>query len=49
MNGVDIGTVRELLNHKSMAMTLRYAHLAPSHKIQAVKVLDGLTDKAIGF
>jgi integrase len=40
MKGVDIMTVKELLGHKTLAMTLRYAHLAPSHKIRAVDVLD---------
>jgi site-specific recombinase XerD len=39
MGGVDINTVRELLGHKSIAMTLRYAHLAPEHKAAAVEVL----------
>ena len=31
MAGVDITTVKELLGHKTLTMTLRYAHLAPSH------------------
>lgn len=39
MAGVDLPTVRELLGHKTLTMTLRYAHLAPSHKAQAVSVL----------
>jgi integrase len=39
MAGVDINTVRELLGHKSIAMTLRYAHLAPQHKAAAVETL----------
>jgi site-specific recombinase XerD len=39
MAGVDLNTVRELLGHKSIAMTLRYAHLAPQHKAAAVEVL----------
>jgi len=35
---VSISTVRELLGHTSIAMTLRYAHLAPEHKAAAVDV-----------
>jgi len=40
MSGVDITTVKELLGHKTLTMTLRYAHLAPSHKAQAVEKLE---------
>ena len=40
MNGVDIKTVQELLGHASLAMTLRYSHLAPTHRTRAVQVLD---------
>lgn len=40
MAGVDLTTVRELLGHATLTMTLRYAHLAPSHKVKAVEVLD---------
>jgi site-specific recombinase XerC len=28
---LDLRTVQELDGHKSIAMTMRYAHLAPSH------------------
>lgn len=37
MAGVDLNTVRELLGHRSITMTLRYAHLAPEHKAAAVE------------
>jgi integrase len=40
MASVDITTVKELLGHKDIKMTLRYAHLAPSHKVKAVDILD---------
>jgi integrase len=42
MAGQDITTVKELLGHKTLTMTLRYAHLAPSHKVKAVEVLDSV-------
>jgi integrase len=40
MAGVDIRTIQELLGHQSLAMTLRYAHLSPAHKRDAVRHLE---------
>ena len=50
MAGVDLATVKEILRHKSISMTLRYAHLSPDHKRSAVEALSealtAKTDKA---
>ena len=40
MKGADLNTVRELMGHADMKMTLRYAHLTPESKLQAVKLLN---------
>lgn len=40
MAGVDLTTVKELLGHKTLTMTLRYSHLAPAHMVKAVDVLN---------
>ncbi len=40
MKGVDLASVQKLLGHKSILMTMRYAHLAPGHTSKAVRVLD---------
>ena len=39
MAGVDLATVREILRHKSIEMTVRYSHLAPEHKKAAMEAL----------
>ena len=44
MRGVSLKELQELLGHSSLAMTMRYAHLAPEHLRAAVSRLEGLTN-----
>ena len=47
MGGVDLTTVSRLLGHKSLSMTLRYAHLAPNHLDMAVNALNAIMPDCI--
>jgi integrase len=40
IRGVSLMAVKELLGHESIEMTLRYSHLSPDVKRDAVKLLD---------
>ncbi len=40
MAGVDLRTVQELMSHKDIPMTMRYAHLSPHHKRTAIDTLE---------
>ncbi len=40
MRGVSLMAVKELLGHESIEMTLRYSHLSPDVKRDAVRLLD---------
>lgn len=42
MAGVSLTTIAALLGHKTLAMTLRYAHLSPGHLQEAVGKLSSL-------
>ena len=44
MNGVDILTVNKLLRHKTLQVTMRYAHLAATHLHDAVEKLASVTN-----
>lgn len=37
MAGVELRTVADLLGHKTLAMVMRYSHLAPEHRLNAVQ------------
>lgn len=43
MAGVDLRTAQELAGHKTISMTVRYAHLAPEHNQAAIDKLDAIS------
>ena len=40
MAGVDVRTVAELLRDRTLAMVMRYAHVAPDYKLEAVRRME---------
>ena len=38
--GVGVALVQSVLGHKTLSMTMRYAHLAPTNLTDAMKVLE---------
>jgi len=45
--GVPIMVVQEWLGHKTIQMTMRYAHLCPTNLEAAVKVLEPTVTQAV--
>jgi len=48
IKGVPIRTLQELMGHKNISMTMRYAHLAEDTKREAVQLLAGSTASKSG-
>lgn len=46
--GVDLVTIKEILGHSSIAMTVRYAHFAPESKRKAVEALERVIPETDG-
>jgi hypothetical protein len=40
MAGVDLGTLKELMGHSHISVTMRYVHPTPEHKREAVDKLE---------
>ena len=40
MSGADAKTIQEYAGHATLAVTLRYMHLSPGHKREAIERLD---------
>ncbi len=45
MKGGSLKELQEILGHKNITMTMRYAHLSQEHKKKAINLLNGLTSK----
>ena len=45
--GADLVTVKELLGHANISTTMRYAHTNRGAKKQAVRLLEGRSDKTV--
>lgn len=43
MNGESLRTIQELMGHKQISMTVRYAHLTPHHQLAAVERLAAIS------
>jgi integrase len=48
IGGIDLVTVKEILGHATIQMTMRYAHPTPENKRKAVDVLASLFDESGG-
>ena len=40
MKGFDLNTIREILGHSDIKITMRYAHMAPQKKRTKINMLD---------
>ena len=47
MKGIDLATVKDLMGHKDITMTLRYSHLSKPHIKSAISVLDKKCDTCV--
>jgi hypothetical protein len=45
MAGVDFPTVKELMDHKDITMTLQCTHLSSHHKQRAVRTCERVGDR----
>jgi integrase len=46
MAGGDLYVLREILGHKGIQMTMRYAHLSPAYKVKALDRMNNIWEKA---
>lgn len=47
MRGATVIAIKELAGHRSLRTTMRYMHLSPDHKEQAIRLLDRVRDEGV--
>lgn len=45
MAGMDLKTIMEIMGHRTHKIAIRYQHPMPTHKLEAVKILDQVPSK----
>lgn len=47
MAGGDLYTLKEILVHRTTAMTVRYSHLSPAYKVKAIDRMNTVWQRAL--
>ena len=47
MAGVDLATLKELMGHSNISITMRYVHPTPEHKQEAIRKLERFNVKQV--
>jgi hypothetical protein len=49
MAGVDLATLKELMGHSQISITMRYIHPTPEHKQEAIRKLERFNAEQVTY